>query len=376
MTTDLYSLIAHPITNTYTPTAPPPLSQDKQAALDRLAAEFIHRNDLSAEERMWLTRECFLRFLAATKQDHTQALARVEKCLAFRRAWNLYDVPQAEEDSRAESFCGKEFLLGYGKGGLPVLYFYPNRSDTEVSERQMRHTVYMMERTIDMMPRGIGNLTLIIDLAGKRQAPTSVAQAKLFVEILGNHYPERLGTAVILNLPWMVKKFLDLIFKFVDPVTKAKISWSSGFVKEGLVPKSTALREHGGDFPFVYKQEQYWPVLLQAALDRRQLYRNNFQALGSVAGLSEWDIKGPSIAKHPSADLTTTPTNAGAGKAGSITSSRGTESTLYEHTGRGNHNGEIQFSPVQDGNYQTEQKIANLGQDIEMLNVNDVSRVA
>jgi hypothetical protein len=30
--------------------------------------------------------------------------------------------------------------------------------------------------------------------------------------------------AVILNLPWMVKKFLDMIFKFVDPVTKAKVS--------------------------------------------------------------------------------------------------------------------------------------------------------
>ena len=68
------------------------------------------------------------------------------------------------------------------------------------------------------------NLCLIIDLAGKSRAPTSVAQAKLFVEILGNHYPERLGTAVILNLPWMVKKFLDMIFKFVDPVTKAKVS--------------------------------------------------------------------------------------------------------------------------------------------------------
>ena len=38
------------------------------------------------------------------------------------------------------------------------------------------------------------NLCLIIDLAGKSRAPTSVAQAKLFVEILGNHYPERLGS--------------------------------------------------------------------------------------------------------------------------------------------------------------------------------------
>lgn len=50
--------------------------------------------------------------------------------------------------------------MGYstGKGGIPqpVLYFYPNRSDTEVTERQMKHTVWMMERTVDMMPPGVG----------------------------------------------------------------------------------------------------------------------------------------------------------------------------------------------------------------------------
>jgi hypothetical protein len=44
------------------------------------------------------------------------------------------------------------------------------------------------------VPRPCSNLCLIIDLAGKSRAPTSVAQAKLFVEILGNHYPERLGS--------------------------------------------------------------------------------------------------------------------------------------------------------------------------------------
>jgi hypothetical protein len=44
------------------------------------------------------------------------------------------------------------------------------------------------------VPHPCSNLCLIIDLAGKSRAPTSVAQAKLFVEILGNHYPERLGS--------------------------------------------------------------------------------------------------------------------------------------------------------------------------------------
>jgi hypothetical protein len=123
-----------------------------------------------------------------------QTRTRLIKCLEFRNSWSLFDVPQMASYVSPESPCGKEFLLGYDAKNRPVLYFFPNRSNTEVSERQMRHTVYMMERTIDMMPAGVSNLCLVIDLAGKKQAPTSMGQAKLFVEILGSHYPERLGT--------------------------------------------------------------------------------------------------------------------------------------------------------------------------------------
>ena len=37
---------------------------------------------------------------------------------------------------------------------------------------------------------------------------------------------ERLGKAILLSVPWIVKKFLDFAFTFVDPVTKKKVSFS------------------------------------------------------------------------------------------------------------------------------------------------------
>jgi hypothetical protein len=46
-----------------------------------------------------------------------------------------------------------------------------------------------------------------------------------FVVVSPLNDPRATRQAVILNLPWMVKKFLDLIFKFVDPVTKAKVGF-------------------------------------------------------------------------------------------------------------------------------------------------------
>lgn len=59
-------------------------------------------------------------------------------------------------------------------------------------------TLAICDESAFQLDRRIGrprsNLCLIIDLAGKSRAPTSMAQAKLFVDILGNHYPERLGS--------------------------------------------------------------------------------------------------------------------------------------------------------------------------------------
>ena len=80
-------------------------------------------------------------FLQATKGDLVQTRTRLKNCLLFRQSWNLYSPRSVADQVSPESPCGKEFLYGYSKRGEPVLYFYPNRSDTEVGERQMRHTV-------------------------------------------------------------------------------------------------------------------------------------------------------------------------------------------------------------------------------------------
>lgn len=43
------------------------------------------------------------------------------------------------------------------------------------------------------------------------------------LNILQNHYPERLGLALILNVPWLVDMFFKLIKPFIDPVTRDKM---------------------------------------------------------------------------------------------------------------------------------------------------------
>jgi hypothetical protein len=55
----------------------------------------------------------------------------------------------------------------------------------------------------------------------------------------------RTRQAVILNLPWMVKKFLDLIFKFVDPVTKAKVGFPVHVADPGMTARGWLILRYG-----------------------------------------------------------------------------------------------------------------------------------
>lgn len=246
---------------------------------------------LTEDEMIFLSQEGIIRFLIATKYDLQAGLLRIDKCLAWRRAFGCYDVRKMSEECEAESPSGKQFIIGYSTSGQPVLHMLPNRSNTEAGPRQMKHAVYMLERTCDMFPPGVSNLCLIIDFAGKRSAPTSPSQARQFISILQDCYPERLGKAILLSVPWIVKKFLDFAFTFVDPVTKKKVAWNVDIVEEGIVPKEAAIGDYGGDIPFTYDHDDYWPTLLEVCLKRREAYRQAWRQLGGGVGRSEWDFK-------------------------------------------------------------------------------------
>lgn len=132
--------------------------------------------------------------------------------------------------------------------------------------------------------------------------------AKQFISVLQDFYPERLGTAVLLSIPWIVRKFLDFAFTFVDPVTKAKVRWHVDVVKEGIVPADEAVKDYGGmvdvsalrfpicheltsSFQFAYKQEDYWNLLRDTALAKRAAWREHWTQLGGGVGQPEWEFK-------------------------------------------------------------------------------------
>lgn len=161
-------------------------------------AKNASESPLTDGERMFLTRECLLRYLRATKWNVADAVKRIRATLAWRRDY-IGDKLTADYIS-IENETGKQILLGYDVEGRPCLYLLPSRQNTEKSPRQVEHLVFMLERVIDLMPAGQENLALVVNFNETKSGQNAtIGQAKQTLDILQNHYPERLGRALVIN---------------------------------------------------------------------------------------------------------------------------------------------------------------------------------
>jgi hypothetical protein len=149
-------------------------------------------------ERMWLTRECLLRYLRASKWDVAEAGKRLLSTLTWRRD---YGVEKHSADYISiENETGKQYIIGYDNESRPCLYLNPSKQNTNQSPRQIEHLVFMIERVIDLTPPGQDTMNLMINFKDSSSGQhASIAQGRQTMNILQYHYPERLGRAVVTN---------------------------------------------------------------------------------------------------------------------------------------------------------------------------------
>ncbi|QRV75113.1 phosphatidylinositol transfer protein [Ceratobasidium sp. AG-Ba] len=255
------------------------------------------KGTLTEDERFWLTRECFLRYLRASKWVLATTITRLDDTLKWRREYGLYDL-LTPEHVEPESLTGKEQLAGYDVQRRPALYMLPSRQNTDESVRQLQFAVWMLERSIDVMGPGVENLDLLINFADRAKNP-ALGTARTMLNILQNHYPERLGLALITNVPMIVNIFFKAIMPFVDPITRAKIKFNPNVIQEGIFDKTQVMKEWGGEMDFAYEHEKSWPALVGLCESLCTERKRRWHTLGGTVGLSEWDIKGGDSQSSP-----------------------------------------------------------------------------
>lgn len=162
------------------------------------AAKNAPTEPITDDERMWLTRECLLRYLRATKWNVVEAEARLQRTLTWRREYGLEKL--TPEYISIENETGKQVVMGYDIHSRPCLYLLPSNQNTEKSDRQIEHLVFMLERVIDLMGPDQETLALLVNFNDTKSGQNAtIGQAKQTLDILQNHYPERLGRALVIN---------------------------------------------------------------------------------------------------------------------------------------------------------------------------------
>jgi hypothetical protein len=138
---------------------------------------------------------------------------------------------------------------------------HPGRENTKPSDRQLRHLVYVLERAIDLMPAGQDSLVIVVDYhsATLRTNPSISVAAKVLT-ILQHHYVERLGRAIVLNLPFILEFFYKGISPLLDPVTRDKLRFNPDL--KTLIPDDHLDAKLGGLFHYEFEPKSYWESLI------------------------------------------------------------------------------------------------------------------
>ncbi|KAL7625635.1 Phosphatidylinositol transfer protein (PITP) [Parahypoxylon ruwenzoriense] len=250
---------------------------------------------LTDSEKMWLTKECLLRYLRATKWHEKEAEKRLLETLTWRREYGVEEL--TPDQISPENATGKQVILGYDKHCRPCHYLNPGRQNTDVSPRQVQHLVFMLERVIEHMPAQQETLSLLINFKqNKNRSNTApgIGQGREVLHILQTHYPERLGRAMIINVPWVVWGFFKLITPFIDPLTREKLKFNEDMTQ--YVPKEQLWAEFaGGELQFEYDHDIYWPALQGVCAERRADRVRRWEAGGKQIGETEDYLKGHEV---------------------------------------------------------------------------------
>ncbi|ORY40942.1 CRAL/TRIO domain-containing protein [Rhizoclosmatium globosum] len=229
------------------------------------------------EEQDFLSDECLVRYLKATKWQLDESVVRLQDTLQWRRDFRPRE--NRWEDMKTICAIGGQYLNGFDKKGRPLLVNVARLGGSVKNyDDSVRFSLYLMERAMMAMPKGVSQVCVLTEFSGSNMFngyPMSVTIK--YLDILGKHYPELLGQSVVVHPSWYIPVLYKLVKPFMDPVTLAKICFATsdgrqekkaeqgtgGWIRLlDIVDASMLPVELGGDYNFVFNINEYWKAFM------------------------------------------------------------------------------------------------------------------
>ncbi|KAL2893892.1 Phosphatidylinositol transfer protein 3 [Bienertia sinuspersici] len=175
------------------------------------------------------------RYLRARNWNVKKATKMLKDSLKWRLEFKPEQIRWEEVATEAET--GKTYRsTAVDKNGRPVLIMRPCRQgigevlhyvvhNSKSVAGQIKHLVYCMENAILNLPPNQEQMVWLIDFINFNLSNVSLKAAKETAHVLQNHYPERLGVAILYNPPRFFEQFYKVVKPFLEPKTRKKVKF-------------------------------------------------------------------------------------------------------------------------------------------------------
>lgn len=259
---------------------------------------------LSGRNKQYCDDPCLRRYLEARNWNLEKAKKMLEETLQWRSTFRPEEIRWDEVAIEGET--GKVYRANFhDREGRSVLILRPAMQNTASLENNIRHLVYLIENAILNLPEGQEQMAWLIDFTGwSLSTSVPIKSAKDTVNILQNHYPERLAVAFLYNPPrifeafWkIVKYFLDAKtfqkVKFVYPKNKDSVELMRSFFDEYNLPT-----EFGGKAILKYDHEEFSKLMAQDDLKAADVWGLN-QKVEKLCHLNSNKHSGAEVVPEP-----------------------------------------------------------------------------
>ncbi|CAI9281698.1 unnamed protein product [Lactuca saligna] len=224
---------------------------------------------LSGCSLLYCTDACLKRYLEARNWNVEKAKKMLEETLAWRSTYKPEEIRWNEIAKEGET--GKVFKANFhDRFGRTVLIMRPGRQNTTSMDNQIKHLVYLIENAILYLPEGQEEMVWLIDFTGwSLRTNVSIKTARETINILQNHYPQRLAVAFLYSPPRLFEAFWKVVKYFLDPKTFHKVKFvylknkESVALMESCFDVDNLPTEFGGKATMKYDHEEFSRLMIQ-----------------------------------------------------------------------------------------------------------------
>ncbi|RZC64597.1 hypothetical protein C5167_008283 [Papaver somniferum] len=164
------------------------------------------------------------RYLRARNWHVKKATKMLKQTLKWRSEYKPEEIRW--EHIANEAATGKIYRLNQvDKYGRTVLVLRPSSENSKSTKGKIRYFVYCMENAILNLAESQEQMVWLIDFHGFNMSHISVNVTRETAIVLQNHYPERLGVAILYNPPKFFEPFWMIVKPFLEPKTQKKVKF-------------------------------------------------------------------------------------------------------------------------------------------------------